>query len=77
MIGQSIKHHWFASRGIIPDYLSIPRKRLGNIHIRFTESCDNYFNISGAFACASDTHFGNDKDLFERFNYYWQQIRNN
>ncbi|CAF3066613.1 unnamed protein product [Rotaria socialis] len=61
--------------GIIPDYLSIPRQPLSNYSIRFFGNCDNFFNHPTAFACAGSSHHGNTSDTFNKFNQYWQLVK--
>jgi hypothetical protein len=38
-------------------------------------NCENFFNISTAFVCASDSHHGIKSDVFRKYNRYWQLIK--
>jgi hypothetical protein len=66
---------FFHFSGIIPDYLSIPRRSMSNYDVRYEGDCKDYFSHSNAFACAAGSHHGESSDVFSKFNRYWQLIR--
>jgi hypothetical protein len=62
-------------RGILPDYLSLPRQPLSDYTIRYEGDCENFFDHPKAFACAIGSHHGDTSDVFQKFNRYWQRVR--
>lgn len=60
------------SSGIIPDYLSVKRQSMSGYEIYQSGDCEPFFNASKVFACATDSHYGNQADVFDRFYRYWQ-----
>ena len=62
--------------GILPDYLSLERKPMSNYDIRYQGSCEKFFEGSNSFACAAGLHHGDSSDVFEKFNRYWQSVKN-
>ena len=50
---------------------------MSDYHIRYENGCEDFFNHSGAFACAAGAHYGNASEVFDRFNRYWYLIKEN
>jgi hypothetical protein len=38
-------------------------------------TCENFFDHPKAFAGAATLHHGDNVDVFDRFNHYWQSVR--
>jgi hypothetical protein len=62
-------------RGILPDYLSLPRHPMSDYGIRYQGNCENFFDHPKSFACAAGLHHGDNVDVFNKFNHYWQRVR--
>jgi hypothetical protein len=43
--------------------------------IRYQGNCENFFDHPKAFACAVGLHHGDNVDVFDKFNRYWQRVR--
>jgi len=63
--------------GIIPNYLSISPQSISTYDIQYDGDCENFFNHSTAFACATGSHHGVSNDIFASFNICWQLIKKN
>ncbi|CAF0783674.1 unnamed protein product [Didymodactylos carnosus] len=64
--------------GILPDYLDIRRTPMSNYNIRYSGSCDQFFdNYKQSFACASGEHHGDNTDVFILYNKYWKILKGN
>ena len=62
-------------RGILPDYLSLPRQPMLDYTIRYQGECTDFFKHSNSFACAAGSHHGDNQDVFDKFNRYWSHVR--
>jgi hypothetical protein len=62
-------------RGILPDYLSLPRQPISDYSIRYQGDCEDFFNHPNSYACAVGLHHGDTSDVFDKYNRYWQRVR--
>jgi hypothetical protein len=62
-------------RGILADYLSLPRHHMSNYNIRAGGNCEKFFDDPKSLACPTGAHYGDTNDAFPQFNHHWRLIR--